>query len=650
MRTEYPSGDRGGNTVTPGGLSVRRSHLHRALVAVTMVALLVPLFALTAHAAVETVTGTVILKAKVALTPNAVAVVTIADRSKNGSGTIIGQQRINGATANQAFSVPYDASAVNPSNAYAVVASIIDAGKEYQNPVAVPTITGGPTEGLVVEVNAPTATTPAQVTGAIALPAGTTLTDQAVAYAIVINGDTGRVIGRQVIVSPSATAAAPTAAGATPAAASGDIPFTVSYDSDLVDPAAPILAVGAVADAGTLWQTDSPTTVTAGTPVALTVAEKGTLPGEATPPPPTASPTEAATPTVKPTEKPSATPKPSGNPTAEPSATPTEAPTTPPTATPTQAPTATPTTAPTATPTATPSPSPTPTVTPSASPSPTPSPGAIVVSGTLVYREPHRLDITSVARVVVAQLNDDGTMTVVGQVNIYNPGAVPIAFSIVLNSDLNPDLETRLWAVIKDGTEAWTSAGAGIAVATQGAPTDNVLVGMFYRPDLIQAELTGTISGTTGLTGGAWTMTWIVDTTSHKVIALDSDLVNGASPPTFLVPFATTDVTAGASYVAMAAVFDGANEWRSSTGTPVITGGNPLSNVVITVAQTSPSATPTPAATATAAPTTGPTAGATPTPSGSGSSGSGGGIDPLVLGVLALIVIGGAVVIYVMRR
>ena len=102
---------------------------------------------------------------------------------------------------------------------------------------------------------------------------------------------------------------------------------------------------------------------------------------------------------------------------------------------------------------------------------------------------------------------------------------------------------------------------------------------MFYRPDLIQAEVTGTISGATDLTGGAWTMTWIVDSTSHKVIALDSDLVNGANPPTFLVPFATTDITAGASYVAMAAVFDGANEWRSSTGTPVITSGNPLSNV-----------------------------------------------------------------------
>jgi hypothetical protein len=101
----------------------------------------------------------------------------------------------------------------------------------------------------------------------------------------------------------------------------------------------------------------------------------------------------------------------------------------------------------------------------------------------------------------------------------------------------------------------------------------------------------------------------------------------------------------------MAAVFDGANEWRSSTGTPVITSGNPLAGVVITVAQTSPSATPTPAATASPSPTAAATATAAPTATGGTSGGtSGGGIDPLILGVLALVVIGGAAVIYLMRR
>ena len=331
---------------------------------------------------------------------------------------------------------------------------------------------------------------------------------------------------------------APTTAAATPAAASGEIPFTVTYDSDLVDPAAPILAVGAVADAGNLWQTASPATVTAGTPVALTAGREGhtatqrngaTKRNAATRaqrrrrphadgsadqnhPPPEADGNDSQAkwhPDGRANRHANASSDRHADDSRDGHAD----------------------NSPNCHANSSPSPSPTPTVTPSASPSPSPSPGAIVVSGTLVYREPHRLDITSVARVVVAQLNGDGTMAVVGQVNIYNPGAVPIAFSVVLNSDLNPTAETRLWAVIKDGGEAWTSAGAGIAVATNGAPTDNVLVGMFYRPDLIQAELTGTITGTTNLTGGAWTMTWIVDATSHKVIALDSDLVNGANPP-----------------------------------------------------------------------------------------------------------------------
>ena len=150
---------------------MRRSHLHRAVVALTMVALLVPLFALTAHAAVETVTGTVTFGGPVTLSPTAVAVITIADRSKDGAGTIIGQQRIDAAAGPEiAFSVPYDSTAVNKDDAYGVVASVVDGTNEYQNAVAVPTITGGPTEGLSVVVSPPQATSPTQVTGTITAP------------------------------------------------------------------------------------------------------------------------------------------------------------------------------------------------------------------------------------------------------------------------------------------------------------------------------------------------------------------------------------------------------------------------------------------------------------------------------------------------
>ena len=113
MRQMARAADLGRTTVTPGGSFVRRSHLDRAVVALTTVALLVPVLALTARAAVEAVSGTVTFGAPVTLSPTAVAVITIADRSKDGSGTIVGQQRINAAKGPQiAFSVPYDSTAV----------------------------------------------------------------------------------------------------------------------------------------------------------------------------------------------------------------------------------------------------------------------------------------------------------------------------------------------------------------------------------------------------------------------------------------------------------------------------------------------------------------------------------------------------------
>ena len=261
---------------------------------------------------------------------------------------------------------------------------------------------------------------------------------------------------------------------------------------------------------------------------------------------------------------------------------------------------------------------------------------------------------------VVAQLQGDSTTpTVVGEQNIFNPGAVPIAFSVVLNSSYDPATEARLWAVIRDGDDVWTTAGAGLAVAGPSGPTENVVVGMFFRPDLIEADVTGTITGTPAdLSANAWSMTWVVDTTNDKIIGADSSLVNGVTPIPFLVGFTVADISTDAEYVVQAAVFDGEREFRNpeGVGVPVITGGNPFKDVEVTVAQVSPSTSPTPATTATAgasgsaSPTTAASSTPAPTASGGTGTGSSGGIDPLVLGVLVLVVIGGAVVVYLMRR
>ncbi len=125
------------------------------------------------HAQSDTVTGTLQLQQRIAVSPSSVAVITLTDRSKDGEGTIIGQQRIDGATGNDAFAVQFDPAVINPKHAYSIYASLIDGNKQWQNPEPVPTITGGPTEGLVVPLNLPAYQTSGQISGTLALPAGT---------------------------------------------------------------------------------------------------------------------------------------------------------------------------------------------------------------------------------------------------------------------------------------------------------------------------------------------------------------------------------------------------------------------------------------------------------------------------------------------
>ena len=127
------------------------------------------------------------------------AVITLTDRSPDGAGTIIGQQRIDAAPSDAIpFTVPYESDQINNKHAYAIHASVVDGTSEWQNELPVPTITGGPTEGLQVEVVAPDYGNPAQVTGTIAMPANAdALTTSAVAYAAIFNADSGRLVVRQ---------------------------------------------------------------------------------------------------------------------------------------------------------------------------------------------------------------------------------------------------------------------------------------------------------------------------------------------------------------------------------------------------------------------------------------------------------------------
>ena len=121
-----------------------------ALVAIVFVAaLLLP--ATQAIAAPATVTGTITIREKVTLSPNAVAFISIVGQQADSSaGGIVGYQRIDDATTPVEFSVPYDTTAIDPKQSYALFASIVDGSTAYQSFEPVPVITGGPTSGVTL--------------------------------------------------------------------------------------------------------------------------------------------------------------------------------------------------------------------------------------------------------------------------------------------------------------------------------------------------------------------------------------------------------------------------------------------------------------------------------------------------------------------
>jgi uncharacterized lipoprotein YbaY len=588
------------------------------------------LVAVPVNAAVENVSGTIVMRERIALTPAAVAIVTLTDRSKDGAGTIIGQQRIDAPPSGTIpFSVPFERDTINAKHAYSVYASIVDGGQEWQSPAPVPTITGGPTENLTVEVASAQYMNPASISGTIALPNGVQLTPAAVAYAAILNADSGRLVSRQVIPSP----------------ATFPIPFVVGYDADLVDPAAHYVAAAAVIDGTVLWQTDGGLPIAPDAVLDLNVVQRNQpIPGPASP-----APSGEATPTSAATTPPTGPTSPPGSATPQPTRTARPTPTLGPTATPTTAPaTATPTAAATAT-AAPATPTPAPTATPLVTPSPpTPPPATsnpTSVSGTLVYREGAQLTSEAVAEIAVVQvIGRNGTVVVVGRQQIVDPGQQPIAFNVPLDQAvLDTTVDTELWALITDGSNAWTTP-EGVFVATNGAPSQNVLVPLTFRPDVLEGEVTGTIVGAgPGLSGDAIAITWVLNATTLAIVGFDD--VNAAvlDPIPFSVPFSVTNLEANQGYIATSFVYDGESTWDSDTGVPVITNGNPLSDVTVTVAQVTPfaSASPSPSVAVTPAPT------AAPTPPASG----GGGIDPLWI-LLIGAAIGGVVIgaIYVMRR
>jgi uncharacterized lipoprotein YbaY len=591
-----------------------------------LLALIAPVLAQaspTASAAATAVTGTVTSKEKIALTPDAVTVVTLVDQQAGqAAGTIIGQQTITGGQFPIAFAVPYDSAAIDDTHSYALFASVIDAGTRRQTVEAVPVITGGPTTNVALPVV--TVSTGASVSGTITKADKSALTSAAVGYAILVNTNTGTLVARQVIPAP----------GTTP------IAFKITYDPGIIDPAATYVVRAAIVDGGKTWEgrTGVPA-VTNGAP-----SEGLTVPVALTSTPqPTAAPT--AKPTPAPTAKPTA--KPTAAPTAKPTAAPTAAPTEAPTAAPTEAPTAKPTAAPTAAPTEAPTASPTAaasvTASPSASPTaePTAAPTTGTIKGTLTWAEDHELTPDAHAVVIlVSGTAGPSAGTTIASTEFTDPGPQPVPWELAYPfSALEEGTTYRLYAGIVDGDLAWVTP-IGVPVETGVAVVEGVELPLAFRPDLLKGAITGTITGV-GLDSASdpesFGTALAFNVTTGETIGFQFIEPTGAAPVPFSVPYDPTTVDPNADYVIRASIFDGTATWATAAGVPVLTKGNPRTDVQVTVTVANPPTPATAAPTATAAPVA--------------PAESGGGIGSILIVLLVIGgVIGGAALVIRSRR
>jgi len=120
-----------------------RIGLRRALTAAVAIVVLTAVAVVPIAAATSHVSGSLTFRERIALTPGAVAIVTIIDNTAAAdAGVIIGQQVINGPTTVPIdFSVLVEDSSIVPTHAYSLYATIIDGASTWHNNVGQPVIT-----------------------------------------------------------------------------------------------------------------------------------------------------------------------------------------------------------------------------------------------------------------------------------------------------------------------------------------------------------------------------------------------------------------------------------------------------------------------------------------------------------------------------
>jgi uncharacterized lipoprotein YbaY len=550
-----------------------RQKLPLMVVLAAVAALLLP--AAVAVAAPATVTGTVTSDDASALTGDAVLVVTLVDQQASpDAGVIVGEQRIDGAALPAEFSVPYDDATIDTTHSYALYASVVDGDTTLESFEPVPVITGGPVADVTVPVSPVAATATGEVAGTITRADATPLTADAVAIATLINEDTGTLVAREVVPSPA-----------------DPIAFTIQVDPGVLDPAATYVVKAGIVDGATTWEGRDGVPAIADGALVTDITVPVTLVAAAAPSP-SASPEASSS--AGPSEAPTASPTPRPTLPPRPTATPT----------PTPEPTATPTEAPTATPAPTEAPSASPSATATAKPTATPAPDTGIIRGTLTYNESHELTPDAKSVVLLVEGSTGPTSgTTVASVEILG-GSEPVPFELAYPfGAIKADTPYRLYAGIVDGELAWVTP-IGVSVDVPQATIENVELPLKFRPDLLKAAVTGTITGV-GLDAAkdpdAYGTALVIRVNTGETIGFQLISPTGAIPVPFSVPYDPATVVPEADYVSRGSIWDGTTLWNTDTSTPVLTKDNARNGVVMTVTAV-PSPTPAPTA-APAAPT-----------------------------------------------
>ena len=183
--------------------------------------------------------------------------------------------------------------------------------------------------------------------------------------------------------------------------------------------------------------------------------------------------------------------------------------------------------------------------------------------------------------------------SVVASEMIDDPAKVPVPFVLDYSHvAIDKDVTYTLQATIVDGDRTWVTT-TGTPVITKGNPTSGLTLALTYRADVLKGDVTGSISGVDIQLGTeAFSAAVLLDLATDTTVGIDVHLQPGQTPIRFAIPFDPAKIDATTDYVVGAALIDDPSRWENREGVPVITKGNPVSDVTVPVSSVVPASPP----------------------------------------------------------